>query len=61
MHLAARHGQLQVVEALLAHGASACGLNDQLQTPLRVAMESGHVDVAMLLASASGMPALQTG
>lgn len=61
LHLAAQHGFYVLAEALLRKGADVNALNSDLQTPLRLAMEHGHVDVAILLAKASDMPSAITG
>ena len=61
LHYAARHGHLVIVEALLQHGATVNVHDHSRQTPLQLAMEYGHIDIALLLASVVGMPSLLTG
>ncbi|KAJ8683623.1 hypothetical protein QAD02_019415 [Eretmocerus hayati] len=58
LHLAARNGQLHLVDELVQRGALVRALNIENQTPLQVALELGHVQVSRLLAEAEANPAI---
>jgi ankyrin repeat protein len=49
LHEAAYHGQLAVVEYLLSRGADASRLSSDERTPLKIAIQRGHPEVADLL------------
>ena len=49
LHNAAENGDLVSVERLLANGADAHGLNDDGETPLRLAAWRGHSDRAAIM------------
>lgn len=52
LYLAIQHGQLAVVELLLAAGADPRGLDDPPESPLNVAVEHGHLDIVHTLLAA---------
>ena len=49
LNRAARNGHLEVVQCLLAHGASATAINKYGNTPLHWAARSGHLEVVQCL------------
>lgn len=54
LHGAARFGQTDMVEWLLNHGAHVNALDYERKTPLRVAVETGHVAAAEMLRRRGG-------
>lgn len=54
LHAAARFGQVEMARWLLDHGARVNALDYEQKTPLSVAVESGHTDVAEFLRRSGG-------
>jgi ankyrin repeat protein len=54
LHAASRFKQLEMVRWLLDHGANVNASDYERKTPLHVAVESGHADVAELLRRRGG-------
>jgi len=54
--LAACGGHTQMVQLLLAHGASTEEANDENYTPLMEAAREGHLDVVQILLRAGQFP-----
>jgi len=52
LHLAARHGNLDVVKSLINRGADVGAQDESGQTPLHLALREDYVDVALALISA---------
>lgn len=49
LHTPARHGGLAMAELFLRHGADASATNDEAKTPVDVAREQGHSELAARL------------
>ncbi len=49
LHFAARHGSLSIVIGLISRGAGINPTDQNLKTPLSVAVESGHTALARSL------------
>lgn len=49
MHIACRYGYLECVMKLMEHGATADVVNENLDTPLLVAIKEKHENVAIYL------------
>jgi ankyrin repeat protein len=54
LHQAAAHGRKEVVELLLAHGASNQALSDDKRTPAQMAEVKGHGEIQALLEAHPG-------
>ncbi len=55
LHWAARHGQMDVVELLLAHNADVNAKDREGETPLQWAVTDGKTEVAELLRQHGGL------
>lgn len=55
--LAVSHGRMDMVQALLAHGADVNVQDDEGSTALMCASEHGHVEIVKLLLAQSGCDA----
>lgn len=56
LHVAARRGNLEILEILLATQADPNVINDQMSTPLHLCAECGHHELAEALLRAGAMP-----
>ena len=49
LYWASRHGQVELVQVLLEHGADVAAKDVYVWTPYRRALDEGHVEVVQLL------------
>jgi hypothetical protein len=49
LHVASRHGNVEIAQLLLEHGANVKAQDDDECTPLLLASQCGHVEVALIL------------